>query len=158
MKKLLLTSALIGAALAPIAAQAQDYGHNREYRGDRHEGRDRHEDRDQRYDRDHRDGRDQRFDHDRRDGRHESWRDRGRDGGYRNRGGWNAPFAYRSFGIGAVVPGAYYGSRYYENDWRSHRLPAPRYGYYRYVRHYGDLLLINTRNGRVERVYRGYYR
>ena len=152
MKKLLLTGALIGAALAPIAAQAQDYGHNR---GDRHEGRDQH------YDRDHRDGRDQHYDRDHHDGRHEGWRDRGHDrargGGYGNRG-WNAPFAYRSFGIGAVVPGGYYESRYYENDCRRHRLPAPRYGYYRYVRHYGDLLLINTRNGRVERVYRGYYR
>ena len=74
------------------------------------------------------------------------------------RGNWRAPFAYRSFGVGAIVPRAYFGPSYYANDWQRFHVAAPRYGYYRYVRHYGDLLLINTRNGRVVQVYRGYYR
>jgi Ni/Co efflux regulator RcnB len=84
------------------------------------------------------------------------WRD-SHPGDYR-RGGWRAPFGYRNFGIGAIVPRGYWGSQYYVNDWYRFHLPRPGYGYYRYVRHYDDVLLINVRNGRVIRVYRGFYR
>jgi Ni/Co efflux regulator RcnB len=129
MKNLLLTGALIAAALVPAAAQAQDH------RWDN--------------DRDHREWRhDQREDWQR-------WRDAHRND-YR-RGAWRAPFAYRSFGIGTTVPRDYWAPRYYVNNWGTYRLPAPTYGYYRYVRHYDDVLLINTRNGRVVRVYHNFY-
>jgi Ni/Co efflux regulator RcnB len=84
------------------------------------------------------------------------WRD-SHPGDYR-RGGWRAPFGYRNFGIGAIAPRGYWDSRYYVNDWGRYHLPRPGYGYYRYVRHYDDVLLINIRNGRVIRVYRGFYR
>ena len=33
----------------------------------------------------------------------------------------------------------------------------PATAYQRYVRHYDDLLLVNTRTGRVIRVYNGFY-
>jgi len=56
-----------------------------------------------------------------------------------------------------VVPRTYWGSRYYVSNWSNYRLPQPARSYYRYVRHYDDLLLINTRNGRVIQVYRGFY-
>ena len=92
---------------------------------------------------------------DRRDARHDrrEWREH-----HRRNDRWNAPFRYRSFSVGVIAPRAYWAPNYYVNDWGRDRLPRPGYGYYRYVRHYGDLLLINTRNGRVIRVYRNYYR
>lgn len=127
----------MAATLAPVAAQAQDHHRDRNHREWREERRD-----------DRRDWRQDRR-HDRRDWRQDRRHDR-RD--------WRAPFAYRSFGVGAVVPRAYWGQNYYYNNWRGSRLAAPHRAYYRYVRHYGDLLLINTRNGRVISVYRNYFR
>lgn len=128
MKNTFLTGALIAASLAPVAASAQDH----------------------RWDnRDHREWR-----QDRREG-WQGWRDAHRDN-YR-RGNWRAPFAYRSFDIGMAVPRAYWAPEYYVNNWDYYRLPAPGYRWYRYVRHYDDVLLINTRSGRVVRVYHNFY-
>jgi Ni/Co efflux regulator RcnB len=129
MKKILLTGALIAASLAPVAAQAQDHrGYgDRDHRGWRG---------------DHRDD-------------WQRWRDSHRDT-YR-RGNWRAPFRYRAFGIGMVVPRDYWATRYYLDDWGSYRLPAPGARFYRYVRHYDDVLLIDTRSGRVVRVYHNFY-
>ena len=132
MNKALVAGALMAATLAPVAAQAQGYQGDRDHR----EWQDRRDDR--------RDWR-----HDRRDDRRD-WRQERRD--------WRAPFAYRSFGVGVIAPRAYWGQSYYYNDWSAHRLPRPDRPYYRYVRHYGDLLLINTRNGRVVSVHRNYFR
>jgi Ni/Co efflux regulator RcnB len=131
MRQALLAGALIAATLAPVIAEAQPYPHDR--REMQENRRDIREDR-----------------RDLRQDRREFQRDR--------RDNWHAPFAYRSFGVGAIVPRAYFGSSYYANDWQRFHVAAPRYSYYRYVRHYGDLLLINTRNGRVVQAYRGYYR
>ncbi len=131
MNKALLAGALIAATLVPAAAQAQDRDH------DRREWRD-----DQRH-------------YDRRDDRRDDHREHR---AYRGHGDWHAPFAYRSFTVGVIAPRTYWHPSYYVNDWGRYRLPRPARGYYRYVRHYGDLLLINTRNGRVIRVYRSYYR
>lgn len=127
MQKTLLVGALIAATLAPMAAQAQD----RHWDNRRHGW---HQD-------------------DRADWQH--WRATHRD--HYRRGNWNAPFRYRAFNIGMVVPRTYWGPRYYVDNWSYYRLPSPGYGYYRYVRHYDDMLLINTRNGRVVRVYRNFY-
>ncbi len=68
-----------------------------------------------------------------------------------------APFRYNRFDNGVRLNSQYYGSRYYVSNYSGYRLPAPRYGH-RYVRHYGDLLLVNTRSGYVLKVYRGFYR
>ncbi|MEO6093485.1 MAG: RcnB family protein [Novosphingobium sp.] len=136
MNKKLLAGALMAATLSPVAAQAQDHHHDRGHREWRDERRDDRRD----WRQDHRGWR-----HDRRDMRH-------------NGHHWRAPFAYRSFGVGVVAPRAYWGQNYYYNDWRAHRLQRPQRAYYRYVRHYGDLLLINTRNGRVVSVQRNYFR
>lgn len=160
MKKTLLIGALIAATLAPVAAQAQNrdrYEDRQEWRQDRRDDR-REWRQDQREDR-----REWRQDNraDRREWRQENradwqrWRDNHRND-YR-RGNWSAPFRYRSFSTGVVVPRAYYSSRYYINDYGRYRLPRPAYNYYRYVRHYDDLLLINVRNGRVVNVYRNFY-
>jgi hypothetical protein len=101
-----------------------------------------------------------RFDHnDRGYGRADEWRgERDRHPGDYGRGNWRAPFAYRSFGIGATLPRDYWAPRYYMNDWARYRLPRPAYGFYRYVRHYDDVLLVDVRSGRVIRVYRSFYR
>ncbi len=145
MNKILLTGALIAATLAPVAASAQEHrGNNhREWRDDRRDAR--HDAR-----------RDIR--QDRREDRREDWqrwRESHRDT-YR-RGTWRAPFAYRSFSIGMQAPRSYWGSRYYVNNWSAYRLPAPAYRHYRYVRHYDDVLLVDTRSGRVIRVYNHFY-
>jgi Ni/Co efflux regulator RcnB len=127
MNRILLTGALIAATLAPAAAQAQDRHWDDRGRGWHHDNRD----------------------------DWQRWRESHRD--YYRRGEWRAPFPYRRFGIGMVVPRGYWGPRYYVDNWSYYRLPAPAYGYYRYVRHYDDMLLINTRNGRVVRVYHNFY-
>jgi Ni/Co efflux regulator RcnB len=73
------------------------------------------------------------------------------------RGNWRAPFRYNRWSVGARIGAPYYGSRYWISDpWRYH-LPRA-YGYQRWVRHYGDVLLIDTRRGVVLRVIPGFYR
>ena len=54
------------------------------------------------------------------------------------------------------MPRTYWGSQFYVDNWNDYRLPAPGYRL-RYVRHYDDLLLVDTRTGRVVRVYRNFY-
>ncbi|MFV0623845.1 RcnB family protein [Sphingomonas sp. ac-8] len=72
------------------------------------------------------------------------------------RGNWHAPFRYNSFRIGGRIAPSYYGSRYAIADpWR-YRLPPVRPGQ-RWVRHYDDVLLVDTRRGRVVQVIRGFY-
>ncbi len=138
MKNIWLTGALVAAMLTPVAAQARDHHehrHHREWRHDRHDA--------------HRDWR--------RDS-HEDWRRwRNSHRNYYRRGAWHAPFAYRSFRIGAIMPRGYWAPGYYVSDWGRYRLPPPRYRFYRYVRHYDDVLLIDIRNGRVVRVYRNFF-
>lgn len=72
------------------------------------------------------------------------------------RGGWRAPFRYQSFRVGGRIAPAYYGPRYVIADpWR-YRLPgAP--GAARWVRHYDDALLVDTRRGVVLDVVRRFY-
>lgn len=161
MKKTLLIGALVAATLAPVAAEAQSYQDRAEARQERRE--DRRDDRREWRQDNREDRREWRQDNrdDRREWRQDNredwqrWRDSHR-GDYR-RGRWNAPFRYRSFSVGVIAPRSYWGPRYYINDYGRYRLPRPAYGYYRYVRHYDDLLLINIRNGRVVRVYRDFY-
>jgi Ni/Co efflux regulator RcnB len=145
MKKSLLIGALIAATVAPAAAQAQRWDNDRDRREWRDDRRDVRQDRrDWRQDRRH----DQREDWQR-------WRDSNRND-FR-RGNWRAPFRYRSFATGAVMPRNYWGSRYYVNNWNAYRLPNPGGRHLRYVRHYDDVLLVDIRNGRVMRVFRNFY-
>ena len=83
--------------------------------------------------------------------------------GYRNtnralyaRGGWRAPFRYNQFRPGARIGASYYGSRYIINDPYRYHLPAVRGGQ-RWVRHYDDVVLVDTRRGYVVDVIRGFY-
>jgi Ni/Co efflux regulator RcnB len=72
------------------------------------------------------------------------------------RGGWRAPFRYRSFRPGVRIAPAYYGTRYVIADpWR-YRLPAAP-GAARWVRHYDDALLVDYRRGVVLDVVRSFY-
>ncbi len=172
MRKKLIISALIAAvampAMAPMAANAQSqrevrrdreqlreeqrelrraerYGDRRDVRREREDVRDARRDlRDSVHDRNRRWGND--------DWR--GWRDRNR--GVYNRGQWRAPFRYYSFRDGARIAPQYYGSRYFISDpWR-YRLPPAGYGQ-RWVRHYDDMLLVDTRRGYVVRVIRNFF-
>ncbi|WP_404335604.1 RcnB family protein [Sphingomonas sp. MMS12-HWE2-04] len=172
MKKLvtaaLLAAAAIPAVALPSAASAQSQGElrrdrqdireeQRELRDARRRG-DRHDVRNER--RDVREAR-QEYREDLRDRErrwgNDDWRDyRGRNRGAFSRGTWRAPFGYTRFGVGSRIRAPYYGSRYVIADpWRYH---LPRAGRYQsWVRHYNDVLLIDTRRGVVIRTIPGFY-
>ena len=172
MKKKLMISALIAAvavpAMAPAAPRpqgspggrrdpeqlreeqrelrrAERYGDRRDVRRERDDVRDARRDlRDSVNDRNRRWGND--------DWR--GWRDRNR--GTYARGQWRAPFRYYGFRSGVRIAPHYYGSRYYISDpWR-YRLPPAGYGQ-RWVRHYDDVLLVDTRRGYVVRGIRHFF-
>lgn len=159
MNKLLLTAVLTASALpavmAPTAAVAQSRAEVRDSYRDLQE--ERHDLRQaQRYG-DRRDVREERRDV--RQAEREYSKDlrdyrRSHRDVYR-RGEWRAPFAYRSWQNGAYIDRSYYGSRYYL-DGNRYRLP-PVGRSLRYVRHYDDVLLVDTRSGRVVRVYRNFF-
>lgn len=168
MRKFIFT-AVMAATLMPVAASAQS---NAEVRRDRQDLRGEQRDlRDARRTGDRRHIRDQREDV--RDARQElredvrdrnraygrddwrGWRDR--NPGFYNRGGWNAPFRYNAFRTGVRISSGYYGSRYVIADpWRLH-LRRPAYGQ-QWIRHYTDVILVDTRRGVVIDVIRGFYR
>jgi Ni/Co efflux regulator RcnB len=170
MKTKLLTATLVAAMLVPAgAAGAQTRDLQRERQDVREERRDVREaqrdlDQARRYG-DREDVRDARRDvqEERRDVREErrevreEWRE------YRERNRqlyraprFTAPFRYQRFGTGASIDARYWGDRYRVSNYSRYRLPAPG-RYQRYVRHYNDLLLVNTRTGRVVRVYNNLY-
>ncbi len=157
-KRFLITAAAVAATLSPMAAQAQ----TRELQRDRQDVREeRRELRDaQRYgDRD--DVREERREY--RDARQELREDRQDWRVYKQRNRnvfrgsrFNAPFRYRSFSDGVSIGASYYAPRYRVTNYSNYRLPQPG-RYQTYVRHYNDVLLVNTRTGRVVRAYRGFY-
>lgn len=169
MKKALF-AALLAATIIPVTgAHAQ----NRELRRDREQIREeqgelqqdrRQLDRAYRFgDRD--DIRDERRDvregrrdvHEARQEFREDWREyRHRNHGLYRAARFDAPFRYRTFSVGVNIGRSYWGPRYHVNRVDRWRLPVagPRQIY---VRHYNDLLLVNTRSGRVVRVYRGFF-
>ena len=168
MRKSIIT-ALMAAAILPVAAQAQsnaEVRHNRrdvrqqerelqdarrngtpgDVREERRDVRDaRQELREDRRDRDRAWGRD--------DWR--GWRDHNPN--FYARGNWNAPFRYTPFRAGLRIAPVYYGTRYVIADpWR-YRLPRAGWGQV-WVRHYNDVVLVDTRRGIVIDVIRGFYR
>ena len=157
MRKFII-AALAATTLLPVAAQAQSYGEvrrdQREVRESRRELRDA-----QRYG-DRGDVREARRElrEDRQELR-EDWRDYRRSNGNAfRRGAYRGPQGYR---YRAVTPGyrfapSYYGRPYWV-DHRSYRLAAPRYGYQRWVRYGNDVVLVDTRSGRVVQVYNRFF-
>lgn len=149
MRKLMLT-ALMAAVAIPGMASAQSYREvqhdRRDVREDRRDlNRDRRELHRDRYDRNHRWGAN-------------DWRDwRGRNRALYARGDWRAPFRYQTFRSGVRIAPTYWNSsRYWIADpWR-YRLPPAAYGQ-RWVRHYDDVILVDTRRGVVVRTIPGFY-
>ena len=169
MRKL-ITGLLIAATALPMAAVPAAAQSNRELRQDRREIREeRRELQDARRYGDRRDVREERRDlrearreyrEDRRDRRwgNDDWRGyRQSNRGLYARGNWRAPFRYQSFRVGSRIGAPYYGRSYWISDPYRYRL-APVRGYQRWVRHYDDVLLVDTRRGRVIQVQRGFYR
>lgn len=69
---------------------------------------------------------------------------------------WDAPFRYHAFNRGVRIAPGYYGTRYVIADPGRYHLPqAGRYQ--RWVRHYNDVVLVDTRRGFVVDVIRGFY-
>ena len=93
----------------------------------------------------------------RRDWGRDDWRDYRRDNRHvYSRGNWRAPWKYQRFNNGGHIGRPYYSERYWISDpWR-YRLPQTR-GYQRWVRHYDDVLLVDTRRGRVVDVIRNFF-
>ena len=155
MKTKLLIAAVIATTFTPMAAQAQ----TRELQRDRQEVREQQRDvRDARRTGDRRDVREERRDvREARQEHREDWRE------YRQKNRrafqatrFNAPFRYRTFNNGVSIGASYYAPRYRVSNYQNYRLPNPG-RYQTYVRHYNDVLLVNTRTGRVIRAYRGFY-
>jgi len=169
MRRSIYMALIAAAAIVPVAAQAQSNGELRHDRRDvRQEQRElqdarRHgspaQIREER--RDVRDAR-QEYREDVRDrtrawGRDDwrGWRDR--NPSFYARGNWNAPFRYTAFRAGLRIAPVFYGARYVIADpWR-YRLPRPGFGR-TWVRHYNDVVLVDTRRGIVVDVIRGFYR
>lgn len=152
MKKFIaaaLAVAVIVPMAAPVAAQAQ-----RQHRNDRDDHRGDRGRQDHRGDRR---GPDRGFNERTHNWGDNDWRDyRGRNRGVYARGNWRAPFRYQAFRPGLRIGASFYGSRYVINDpWR-YRLPQAGYGRV-WVRHYDDLLLVDTRRGTVVRVINNFY-
>ena len=167
MRKFIILT-LMAATVLPTAAIAQS---NREVRESRRDVREQQRElQDARRHGDRRDVRNERRDvREARQELREDVRDRNRRwgrndwNGYRNqnralyaRGNWRAPFRYNAFRPGVRIQSSYYGPRYFINDpWRYRLAPV---GYnQRWVRHYNDVLLVDTRRGVVIDVIRNFY-
>ena len=135
MRKLILIG-LMAATIMPGAASARERGHDRGH---------------------HRDGRHERH---RAEARHER-REHRREARRHHRGwvAYNAPYrgwAYRPVTIGYQLRPAFFGTRYSIYDYGAYRLRAPG-RHQRWIRYGDDLLLVNTRSGRVLQVIPGRY-
>lgn len=154
-KKFLISIAAVAATLSPMVAQAQTremQRNNQDVREERRELKDA-----QRYG-DRGDVREERRElRDAKQERREDWRDYRQTNRNAFRGNrFNAPFRYRTFNSGVSIGASYYSPRYRVTNYANYRLPQPG-RYQTYVRHYNDVLLVNTRTGRVVQAYRGFY-
>ncbi len=158
MRKMIL-AAIAAATLVPSFATAQSYG---EVRRDQREIRESQRDlqRARRYgDRgDVREAR-QELREDRREAR-EDWRDyRRTHGNVYRRPAYVGPrgYRYRPVSVGYRFAPNYYGRQYWINDYQTYRLSRPAYGYQRWVRYGRDVVLVDTRSGRVVQVNNGFF-
>lgn len=69
---------------------------------------------------------------------------------------FRANFRYQQFRPGVRIAPNYFGQRYVVNNYRNYRLPTPGPRQV-WVRHYNDMLLVNSRNGTVVRVIPNFY-
>lgn len=165
MRKFII-AALTATVLLPAAASAQSYGEVRQ--GQREVRQDRRELERARARGDRGDVRDARQElredrrelrEDRRDYRQD--RRAGNRGDYAYRGGaYRGPqgYRYRPVSIGYQFAPSYYGRNYWVNDYASYNLSRPRYGYQRWVRYGRDVVLVDTRSGRVIQVRNRHFR
>ncbi|TPG22473.1 hypothetical protein EAH87_01285 [Sphingomonas koreensis] len=65
-------------------------------------------------------------------------------------------YRYRPVSVGYRFAPAYYGSRYWVNDYATYRLPRPGVNQ-RWIRYGNDVVLINIRTGRVVRTNSGFF-
>lgn len=157
MRKFLIAG-LAAAALVPAMASAQ----TGELRRDRQDVREQQRDlRDARRYGDRDDVRDQR--HDVRKARQEyreDWRHyRKTNGRVFRQGAYAAPvrgWRYQPVAVGYRFQPVYYSQRYVIADPYRYRLPRPA-NYSRWVRYGNDVVLVNTRTGRVTQVYRSFF-
>ena len=85
----------------------------------------------------------------------------GNRGGYAYRGGaYRGPqgYRYRPVSVGYRFAPSYYGRNYWVNDYASYNLTRPRFGYQRWVRYGSDVVLVDTRSGRVVQVRNRHFR
>lgn len=145
MKNKFLTVGLIAAMMVPAMAQAQTRDLSRDRQDIRHEQRDVRQAQ--------RPGDNRNVRNQQRDVRQDHRQDWKRDKRYTN---WRAPFKYQRFAAGNRMNSRYYAPTYrlnYDARWR-----IPHAGRnMTYVRHYNDLLLVNTRSGSVVKVYRSFF-
>jgi Ni/Co efflux regulator RcnB len=158
MRKFLI-SALIAATLMPaVGASAQSYGEAR--RSQEQVRRERQDVQDARRYGDRRDVREERAElRDARREAREDWRDYRRT----NRQVYTLPryyaprgLTYRPARVGVVLNRGFYGNRYLIADPYRYRLPRAT-GVQRWVRYGNDVLLVNTRNGRVLQVINNFF-
>ena len=154
----MLFAAVAAIALVPGAANAQSA---REVRHDQREvNHDRREiRRDVRQGRYHEAREDRRELREDRRERREDWRDYRRTHreafrrpAYVGPRGWR----YRPVSVGYRFAPVYYGRNYWVNDWATYRLPRPG-AWQRWIRYGNDVILVNTRTGRVITVYNGFF-
>ena len=156
MRKAVLAG-LLAATIVPTIAQAQD----RELRHDRREIQDERRD----LARDYRDGASRhQIREDRRDVREarreyrDDWRDyRGRHPDFYRGPAWVGPRGYRwrPVTVGYRFDPVFYGRSYWIDPYRYHLRPVR--SYQRWVRYGRDVVLIDTRNGRVLEVNSGFF-
>jgi Ni/Co efflux regulator RcnB len=165
MRKLIIT-ALMAAMAFPAMASAQS---RQEIRRDRQDLRQEQRQLDRAYRTgDRREIRDERNDvrqarrelrEDSRDFRQD--RRAGNRGGYAYRGGaYRGPqgYRYRPVNVGHRFAPNYYGRNYWVNDYSRYQLTRPRFGYQRWVRYGRDVVLVDTRSGRVIQVRNRHFR
>lgn len=169
MRKTLITALIAAVALPAMTVPTIASAQNREVRRERADLRE--ERRELRQARRYGDGRDVR--RERRDVRNarrdlneerreqrwgrNDWREyRGRNRALYARGNWRAPFRYTQFRAGSRIAPSYYGQRYWIGNPGRYRLPPVGRNQH-WVRHYNDVILIDTRRGYVVDVIRGFY-
>jgi Ni/Co efflux regulator RcnB len=154
----MLFAAVAAVALIPgaaIAQSAHEVRHDqREIRHDQREVR-----RDMRQGRYHEAREDRRELHEDRREHRQDWREYRRT----HRSAFRRPayvgprgWRYRPVSVGYRFAPAYYGQRYWVNDWSTYRLHRPG-AHQRWIRYGNDVALVNTRTGRVITVYNSFF-
>ncbi len=157
MRKLMI-AALAASALVPSLASAQSAGEIRRGQNEVQRGREEVQ-RDLRRG-DYQEAREDRQElrEDRRELREDWQKYRSTNRNVFRQGTYAAPrgYRYRVLTPGYRLQSSYYSSRYWIADPMRYRLPRPGYAQ-RYIRYGNDVILINTRTGRVIRVYRSFF-